>query len=500
MRKYLIATILMGLILATVPLTTTANPQLYAKRGTVAISYPESDGTSIDMIGTAASPRVTGKAEVKRSAGRTRVKLEITNLDNPLSLGGYYTTYVFWAIAPEGQADNLGELPVTNDKREIEFTTPYKTFGLIVTAEPHALVKLPGPAVVAENVLRKNTKGGITASQIEYRGDPGSLYVLDAAVAAPARGLDYSTPLSVLGARNAVEIARRANAQEFADAELRQAEVRLAALEQMWPGLRNKVNGFKGEAHEVMRLAEHARSLAVDRAYQANLDSERREANESIASAQSEADRASLEAERAKQETATYREALNRSESELALARQRVEQAQTEAERARANEDLARVQAEHARLEAEQARRERDEAQQSLFVSLSAILETRREARGLIVSLSDVLFDFNQASLKPGAKEKLSKLAGILLAYPGSYRIEIEGHTDAIGSDEYNLTLSESRASSVRAYLVQAKLDPARIAAIRGLGKMQPVATNDTAAGRQLNRRVEIIIADQEKP
>ena len=154
----------------------TASPQLYAKRGTVAISYPENDGTSIDMVGTAVSPRVTGKADVKRSAGRTRVRLEITNLDNPLSLGANYTTYVFWAIAPEGQADNLGELPVTENRREIEFTTPYKTFGLIVTAEPHALVKLPGPAVVAENILRKNTKGGITASQIEYRGDSDRLH------------------------------------------------------------------------------------------------------------------------------------------------------------------------------------------------------------------------------------------------------------------------------------------------------------------------------------
>lgn len=499
-RQYIIAGMLLGLVLAIAPLSTTASPQLYAKRGTVAISYPENEGTSIDLVGTAVSPRVTGKAEVKRSAGRTRVKLEITNLDNPLSLGGYYTTYVFWAIAPEGQADNLGELPVTDGRREIEFTTPYKTFGLIVTAEPHALVRLPGPAVVAENILRKNTKGGITASQIEYRGDPGSLYLVETGATGPAPGIDYNTPLSVLGARRAVAIARRANAVEFADAELRQAEVRLAALEQMWPRHRNQEKGCKGEAHEVMRLAEHARSLAVERAYQANLDSERREARDSIASAQSEADRANVEAERAKQETASYREALSRSEGELALAKQRVEQAQTEADRARANEDLARVQAQHARLEAEQARRERDEAQQNLFVSLSAILETRREARGLIVSLSDVLFDFNQATLKPGAKEKLSKLAGILLAYPGSYRMEIEGHTDAIGSDEYNLRLSEARASSVRAYLVQANLDPARIAAIRGLGKTQPVATNDTAEGRQMNRRVEIIIADQEKP
>ncbi|HKZ78095.1 MAG TPA: OmpA family protein [Pyrinomonadaceae bacterium] len=498
--KVIITITLYGLLLIAMPLSlaqsVTATPQTLAKRGTLAISYPENEGTSIDMVGTALKPRVSGKADVKRSEGRTRVKLDITNLDSPLSLSTYYTTYVLWAIAPEGQADNLGELPLTiGDKREIEFTTPYKTFGLIVTAEPHGLVKLPSPAVIAENILRKNTKGGITASQIEYRGDPGSEY------AASARGeavssVDYSTPLPVLGARRAVDIARRAHALEYAEPELREAEVRLAALEQIWPRNRLKEKRFSGEAHEVMRLAEQARALAVERQEQARLAAERRAANRTIARAQSEADEARDEAARAKQETADYRDALLRSEGELAQARQRVEQAQTEAERAKANEELARIQAEHARLEAEQARRERDAAQQRLFVSLSEILETRREARGLIVSLSDVLFDFNQATLKPGAREKLSKLAGILLAYPGAYRMEIEGHTDAIGSDEYNLKLSEARAGSVRNYIVQAGIDPARILAVRGFGKTQPVATNDTPEGRQMNRRVEIIIAE----
>src|SRR6185436_12667346 len=118
-----------------------------------------------------------------------------------------------------------------------------------------------------------------------------------------------------------------------------------------------------------------------------------------------------------------------RADSEAAAARERVAQAQSETEKAKANEELARAEADRARLQTAEAQRERDAAQQSLFVSLSAILETRREARGLIVNLSDVLFDFNQSTLKPGAKEKLAKLAGILLAYPGTYRIEIEGHT-----------------------------------------------------------------------
>ena len=490
----MIVTTVLGLTLVVVGLAQTQDldSSMMVKRATVAIMYPEGEGTSIDMVGTALSPRVTGKAEVKRTAGRTRIKLEIANLGHPQGLSSYYTTYILWAVAPEGQADNLGELTVTgSDKREMEVTTPYQTFGLILTAEPHGLVKLPGPSIVAENILRKHTKGGVAASRIEYRGDPGSLYAGSNAIPA-----DYSTPLLVLGARRAVEIARRAGSARFAEAELRQAEIRLAALEQIWPRDRDKEKRFSGEAHEVTRLAELARSVAEEQRERSHLAAERRTAQRTIEHAQSEADRARNEAERAKGEAATYREALDRSEQELTEARRHVEDAKTEADRAKASEELARIQAEHSRLQAEQAVKERDTAQQRLFISLSEILETRREARGLIVNLSDVLFDFNQSTLKPGAKEKLAKLAGILLAYPGAYRIEIEGHTDAIGSDEYNLKLSEARAGSVRDYITQAGIASNRITAARGLGKSRPVATNDTPEGRQMNRRVEIVIED----
>jgi outer membrane protein OmpA-like peptidoglycan-associated protein len=226
------------------------------------------------------------------------------------------------------------------------------------------------------------------------------------------------------------------------------------------------------------------------------LDAERRAANRTIADARSDAEQARDAAERATAQASRYRLALEQTETELTAARSRLAQAQSEAERARANEEVARLQAERARLASEQAKRERDEARKQLFVSISEILEARNEARGLIVSLSDVLFDFNKASLKPGAREKLSKLAGILLAYPAAYRMEIEGHTDSIGSDEYNLRLSEARAGSVREYLVGAGIPADRIMAVKGLGKTMPVATNDKPEGRQMNRRVEIIIAD----
>ncbi len=464
------------------------------KRHTLAVRYKDNDETSVNITGTALNPQAAGKADIKRRDGRTRVKLKMENLGNPQALGAYYTTYILWAIAPEGQADNLAELPIKNEF-DVDVTTSFQTFGLIITAEPHSAVKLPSPVIVAENTLRKGTEGVIQASRIEYSGDPGTLYVV-ATQESPSVRADYSTPLMILGARRSVEIARRAGAQRYAEPELREAEVKLAALEQTWPARRKDEMKFSGLAHDVMRLGERARELAVERMIAARLEEERRVASSTIAAAVSDADRAKAEAERARAQAAASQQAVERGERELAEAHRRVDQAQTEAERAKANEDLARAEAERARLEADRAKQDKDELQQRLFTSISAILETRREARGLIVNLSDVLFDFNQASLKPGAREKLSKLAGIMLAYPGTYHIEIEGHTDAVGTQDYNQKLSEDRAQSVSSYLLKESLPSDRIVAVRGFGKLRPVATNDTPEGRQMNRRVEIIITD----
>lgn len=482
----LVLMMLVGLILAQgieVAQETTATQLMIAKRSTLAIKYRVDNDTRINMAGTSLAPQLKGEAEVRYRDGRSRIKMSLNELTHPQRLGAFYTTYILWAIAPEGQAEKLVALPIKGDDIRVDATTSFQTFGMIITAEPHEAVELPSPVIVAENSLRKGTKGGIESSQIEYRGDPGDLYAIS--TSSTPVGADFNTPLLILGARRAVDIARRADASRFAESEFREAEAKLGALEQTWQQQRREAK-YAALARDVMRLGERARTTAIVNAEQVRLDMERRSARRNI-------DRARTEAEMAKAEAA-------RKEQEAALASQQAAQAQTAAERARANEESARLEAERARLQAEEAKRERDQLQQRLFVSLSEILETRREARGLIVSLSDVLFDFNQATLKPGAREKLSKLAGILLAYPGNFGMEIEGHTDAIGSEDYNLKLSQARAESVRDYLGQAGIPASRIIATRGMGKSQPVADNSTAAGRQVNRRVEIVIADAEQP
>jgi outer membrane protein OmpA-like peptidoglycan-associated protein len=458
-------------------------------RHTVAVRYPQGKETSVSIIGTGRYAAVIGKAEVKRTDGRTRVKLKMDGLANPQALGAIYTTYVLWAVAPEGQADNLAEVPFKGDV-DIDVTTPLQTFGLIITAEPYGTVKLPSPTVIAENVLRDNTKGTIESSRIEYRGDLGALYEIR------SMSPDYDTPLLILGARQSVEIAKRAGATKYADAELRKAEVHLAALEEMWPHERNQEKHFGGLARDIMREAESAREIAMERSEQARLDAERDTAARHIRRADERADEAQQAAAAAQQDADAARQRSTRAEQEADAAKQQVAQAQDEADRAKANEADARAQADAANQQAQKATQDKEALEQRLYDQISVILDTRREARGLVVNLSDVLFDTGQATLKPGAREKLSKLAGILLAYPGAYRMEIDGHTDSVGGDDFNQRLSEQRAMSVQSYLTSQSISPDRITAVRGFGKTMPVATNDTAEGRQQNRRVEIVISD----
>jgi outer membrane protein OmpA-like peptidoglycan-associated protein len=488
------------------------------RRQILAVKYIEDNQTSVNMVGTSLVPRATGKAQVEFKHGRSRIKLEMENLGHPQSLGAYYTTYILWAVAPEGQAESLVELPI-GGKFNVDATTKLQTFGLMITAEPHQRVALPSPVIVAENSLRNGTEGRSGVSRIEYSGDPGTLYVVSPGNS-PALNADFNTPLLILGARRAVWIAQRADAASFAAEELREAELKLEVLEQNWPQSRKASNQRKnaerygGEARDVMRLAEHARSLTIERIAKARLAAERRDASDSIALAQSDADRARTDADRAATDAdrsrldadrsraeaerarTSERNEAERAANEAALSRQRVAQAQSETADAKASEALAASEAMRAHSQTQDALRERDAARQGLYVSLSAILQTRREARGLIVNLSDVLFDTGQATLLPGAREKLSKLAGILLAYPGAYRIEVEGHTDSVGSDESNLKLSQGRADSVHDYLLQSGVKQDHMMAARGFGESTPAASNETAAGRQVNRRVEIIIED----
>jgi outer membrane protein OmpA-like peptidoglycan-associated protein len=457
-------------------------------RSTLALTYREGSGTQVDMVGTDTLTGTLGRADVKRSEGRTRVKLKVDALPHPQSLGSLYTTYILWAVAPEGRAESLAELPHSKSF-DVDATTSLPTFGLIVTAEPDSAVARPGPRVVAQNAVNADTKGRVQTGKVEYE-------TADERAISVRGGPDFTTPLQVLGARRAVELARAAGAEEYAGHELDDAKAKLAAAEQLWSGRSKLSKEGDMTAREAMRLAEHARHVTGERETAAGLATERRAARTAVREARTAAEAAREEAVQAQGQAA-------QAEAQAAIERQQAQQARTQADdamlesaKAQASVIEAQGEAERAKLEAQQARQDQAAMQEQLYRSLSAILETRREARGLIVNLSDVLFDFDRATLTPGAREKLSKLAGILIAYPGSYRIEVEGHTDSVGSDAYNESLSRGRAQSVATYVTQAGIPSNRIGAVAGLGETQPVASNDSAAGRQQNRRVELIIAE----
>jgi outer membrane protein OmpA-like peptidoglycan-associated protein len=415
---------------------------------------------------------------------------------------------VLWGITPEGRAVNLGEvMPGDNGKDKIDVTTDLQAFGMIVTAEPYYSVTHPSNKVVAENVLRQETKGFEEPIDAKFDVLEGAQYTIDVpAEQLPSSQADPKVPLDLLEARNAVAIAKAAGAKQYAADSLTKAEDMLQRAEDYYQRKQGRTP-IGTAARGATQMAEDARVLTLRRKEQERLDAEKRASQEAKEKAEADALAAQGRADQAQAQS--DEDARKRAQAELAQAeaqRQQAEalaqqqQAQAEAEAARqAAEDAARQQ-HQAQMQAQEAEREKQEAIQQkeamrarLLAQLNQVLQTRDTARGLIVSMPDVLFDFNKYTLKPEARERLARISGIVLAYP-DLKLQIEGYTDSIGSEEYNQTLSEKRAEAVRDYIVGSGVSMNNVAA-QGMGKADPVADNSTAAGRKLNRRVEMIVS-----
>jgi outer membrane protein OmpA-like peptidoglycan-associated protein len=472
-------------------------------RSVRAVNYHNRQGTThIDFRGTALMPEARGEASVTANTGATRISLKFEHLSNPAQFGPEYLTYVLWAITPEGRAERLGEVTLksADDKNAgLYATTDLQSYGMIVTAEPYFSVSQPSDVVVMENFLRKDTSGTLEIIDAKYELLKRGQYTMNinSGALAPITS-DLRVPLQLREAREAIAIARAQGADHYAPDVMAKAAVNMENANGYYQSRNEKE--LDTVAREATQQAEDARRISIvkerEAAEQAAKDAAARredEARNRAAAADAEAaQQASLRAQ-----ADSDRAAAERAKNEALIATAQARSAQQDAEAAR-QAALAEQQrlagqtaaAQDARLQAEkdaQALRDR------LRDQLSVILETRDTARGLIVSLSDVLFDFNQASLKPGAKEKLAKVSGILLAYP-SLHMNVEGHTDSVGSDDYNLKLSQRRADAVRDYLTSNGISSSSVQSI-GLGKADPVASNDNAAGRQQNRRVEMVVS-----
>ena len=509
-----------------------------------AISYRIGGGmTKVTLIGTGAVPEAYGEAKVEAKKGATYVEAEVKSLAQPTKFGATFLTYVLWAVSPEGSTYNLGEVRINNaGEGRLKTSTQLQAFSLFITAEPYFAVHQPSEILVLENEIREDTKGEVlpvheyklmARAQYQQLGNPLALSV----------DLKH-VPLEMYEARNAAEIARSHGAERYAPDIFASLNTSLKNAED---ALARKAGSAEiiSAARQAVQFAEDARVLAV-RHQQEEQIAQERQAAAAKAKAEAEA-KAAAEAAEAKRradadaqrqsELATAREARMKAEAELGAAKAKMEadaqaakakgEADAQAAKAKAEADVltkakadaealaARTKAEAdareaqanaeaetlkakeqaAQEEAERARQAAEALRAQLLEQFNRILDTRDTPRGLVVNMADVLFDTARFDLRPIAREKLARFSGIVLAHPG-LNLAIEGHTDSTGSDELNQKLSEQRAESVRKYLIEQGLPDSSLTAT-GFGKTMPIADNSTAAGRQQNRRVEIIISGE---
>lgn len=486
-----------------------------------AVNYRHLGGeTKLGMDGTTLMPQAKGEAKVDSRHGRVVINAKFDKIGPPTQFGPEYLTYVMWAITPEGRAQNLGELPMKGDHAQLDVTTDLQTFGMIVTAEPYFAVTQPSDVVVIENRVLPETKGQVEEVTAKYELLPRGQYVKVESnrtvppLAEEERHGKRKVPLDLLEARNAVRLAEAADAGKYAPDSLAKAQAALDRAEDYFSRKQGKPVGTA--ARDAAQAAEDARVIAIRRHEQQSIaearEQERQRAEEARARAEAAEAQQQREAEqraRAEQDRLAAEQARQQAESaqqQAEQARQAALQAQQEAEQQRQAAEQQRLaaeqqaqqaqqQAQQAQLQAQQAEQQKEELRQRLQQQLNSILQTRDTARGLIVNMSDVLFDLNKYTLKPGAREKLAKVAGILLAYP-DLKVQVEGYTDSTGRPEYNQRLSEQRAMTVRDYLVAQGINLNNVTA-QGFGQNDPVATNATAEGRQQNRRVQMVVSGE---
>lgn len=477
---------LASLSLAQTPRPTPASDLV--SRSITAIGYQVGAGsTTVDLKSTGLVPAASGQAKIEAKAAITTVDAQVEGLTPPLQLGTEFLTYVLWAVSPDGRANNIGEILIDkNGKGRLRGNTQLQTFSLFVTAEPYAKVRQPSEMLVLENQLRKNTKGKVFIVN-DYKLMRRSEY---AKLGNPlALTLDLKqVPLQMYEARNAVDIAKSRGAEKFAPEIFTKAQASLQMAENALASKSSR-DSIISAALQTEQFAEDARALATERQEEARIEAERAAAA-AAARAKAEAQAAAEAAEAKRQadaeaqrqaELAAAREAQMKAQAALAAA-----QAQAQADALRAKQQAAQEEAQRARLAAEQLRAQ-------LLDQFNRVLTTRDTPRGLVITMGDVLFETGKYNLRQPTRELLSKISGILLAHPG-LKLAVEGYTDSTGTDAINQKLSQQRADTVRDYLVSQGLTPDSITS-QGFGSSDPVASNDTSAGRQQNRRVELIVS-----
>jgi outer membrane protein OmpA-like peptidoglycan-associated protein len=502
------------------------------QRSTQAINYRDRGGsTEVDFKGTSLMPKVDGKAKVTGHTGRLAIDASFHHLKPARNFGPEYLTYVLWAITSEGRPVNLGEVIRGDDGDvSVQLTSGLQEFGMILTAEPYFAVSRPSELMVAENIVRPDTKGSIHPITARYELLQKGQYTVNISPAQlPATEAEHQkrTPLQILEAENAIAIAEASGAEKHAAATLQKARDYLSQAQEYDRRKQGKTP-IGTAARAATEAAEDARLITMEKKHQDQVAAERRKAQARIQQAQSQAEQEAaraqearmearhetderalaeqerLSAERARVQAEQARleaeQAAQKAAQEKAQADQQLQQAQAARQAAEQQQQISAQQAEQARVQAQQAEQGRwqseqraEQQRQQLLQQLNQVLQTKDTAKGLIVNVSDVLFDTGQSTLKSGAKLRLAKVAGIILAYP-DLKLEVDGYTDSTGGHEFNQRLSERRAEVVRDFLVSQGVSSSNVGA-HGFAEADPIASNSTAAGRQVNRRVELVVS-----
>jgi len=464
----------------------------------------------LDLVGTSLMPDAHGHAKVEPHTGRMKIDIDFKDMKPAQTYGPEYLTYVLWAITPEGRPVNLGEVVLKDRKdkdSDLHVSSNLQAFGMIVTAEPYFSVTRPSDIVVMENQISPDIKADVQPISTRYEALDRGEYRVDLSPSdLPSASATDKTPLELMEAENAVAIAKAAGAERYAASSLQSAEDQLTAAQNAYRQNKNATE-IGTPARQAAQTAEDARLMTIRKRHDEKIALERAEAQRRTEEARASAAEARLQADRESQQRQQAEEDRRRAEEarhQAELAAQQAASDRQQAEQARqqavAQQQQLALQAQQAQMQAQQADQARlaaeQQAQQTrerLLSQLNSVLQTRESARGLIVNMNDVLFDTGKATLKPGARERLAKVAGIVMAYP-DLKLEVEGFTDNVGGEDYNQQLSERRAQTVRSFLVGQGVPDSTIVS-RGYGESEPIASNSTASGRQMNRRVELVVS-----
>jgi outer membrane protein OmpA-like peptidoglycan-associated protein len=435
--------------------------------------FHRSGSTHVGFAGTSLLPNAKGDAKVDSQRGGIHISAEFKGLTPANGFGPEYLTYVLWAISADGRPQNLGEVLPAGTKNNIDVTTSFQSFGMIVTAEPYFSVSTPSDVVVLQNVFTDKTEGVLEHVNIHYSLLPRGLYADTGGVKSELHPITRNehTPLELYEAHNAARIALMTGADKYAPDIMAAVMLDLKNADDIDASKHRDEKMEITYAREAVQKSEDARITTLRKQ-----DAERQQqAQDAKVAAQVDAANSQAQADAA---------AAAQAKAEAAKA-----QADAEAAKARAAAAAAQQQAAASQQEAEATR-------EKLRQQLNSVLATTESARGLIVNLSDVLFDTGKYTLKPDTQIALAKVATILTLYPG-LKVQVEGYTDSVGSDAYNQTLSENRANAVQTFLVSNGVPAANVTAA-GYGKANPVADNSTAAGRAQNRRVNLVVSGAE--